>query len=92
MPLSTNGNNAFEKPTDMSEDQFVEHLKKQRREFVYDPNKEAVASTLERVVGAETYIFSYLRLKDGIVHDFTDVTELKKRETDLQQLRTALRL
>ena len=24
-----------------------------------------MASTLERVVGADTYIFSYLRLKDG---------------------------
>ena len=84
-------NNAFEKPTDMSEDQFVEHLKKQRREFVYDPNKEAVASTLERVVGAETYIFSYLRLKDGSLYQtFTDVTELKKRETELQQLTAAL--
>jgi|GEM_PF-379024 len=84
-------NNAFEKPSDMSEDQFVEHLKKQRREFVYDPNKETVASTLERVVGTETYIFSYLRLKDGSLYQtFTDVTELKKRETELQQLTAAL--
>ena len=37
-----------------TEDAHVEHLKKQRRKFVHDPNKETVASTIERVVGAET--------------------------------------
>ena len=80
-------NNAFEKPSDMSEDQFVEHLKKQRRKFVHDPNKETVASTIERVVGAETYIFSYLRLKDGSLYQtFTDITEQKRRESELQRL------
>lgn len=80
-------NGAFEVPQDMSEDQFLKHLKDQRAKIVYNGNEDGAATTLERVIGSGTYLFSYLRLKDGSLYQaITDITEQKNREAELQRL------
>ena len=83
-------NNAFQIPENTTEEQFLEELKAQRAEVIFDENEEAVASNIERLIGTDTYLFSYIRLKDGsLFQAFTDITELKRREKELELLNTA---
>ena len=86
-------NGAFEIPENMTDEQFITQLKSQRDSFVYKEGEDAVAESFERLVGKDTYLFSFIRLKDGSLFTaFTDITDQKEREADLRRLRDAIEL
>ena len=57
---------AFKIPENMSDEEFIAELKSQRASILYNDSEDSVAESFERVVGDDTYLFSYIRLKDGV--------------------------
>ena len=70
---------SFEIPDNMTDEEFIAQLKSQRASILYNENEDSVAESFERVVGDDTYLFSYIRLKDGSFLNFHRYKNLKEK-------------
>ena len=80
-------NKVLELPSGLSGAEYIKQQQNVRANVLYKDEFSLEAFSFERVVGSDTYLMSLTRLKDGSLYQaFTDISELKKREIELQRL------
>ena len=80
-------------PDDMTDKQYVDMQIARRADVRYQEIEDGETPTYERVIDNSTYLMSMTRLQDGsLFQTFTDITDQKTRELELQRLSDAIEL
>ena len=80
-------NKVLEIPIGLTGTEYIKQQQNLRADVLYKTEFSLESFSFERVVGSDTYLMSLTRLQDGSLYQaFTDISDLKKRELELQRL------